>query len=39
MTPKQQKFCDEHIKTGNATQSAVSAVIAKRRLTVSEQRT
>ncbi|PFG85344.1 terminase small subunit [Lactococcus lactis] len=25
MTPKQQKFCDEYIKTGNATQSAVSA--------------
>ncbi|BAV02704.1 terminase small subunit [Lactococcus petauri] len=25
MTPKQRKFCDEYIKTGNATQSAVSA--------------
>jgi len=25
MTPKQQKFCDEYIKTGNATQSAINA--------------
>ncbi|MET8495762.1 terminase small subunit, partial [Streptomyces cellulosae] len=25
MTPKQRKFCDEYIKTGNATQSAINA--------------
>lgn len=25
MTPKQHKFCDEYIKTGNATQSAINA--------------
>ena len=25
MTPKQQKFCDEYIKTGNATQAAIFA--------------
>lgn len=25
MTPKQQKFCDEYIKTGNATQLAINA--------------
>lgn len=30
MTPKQRKFCDEYIKTGNATQSAVSAGYSKK---------
>lgn len=30
MTPKQQKFCDEYIKTGNATQSAINAGYSKK---------
>lgn len=30
MTVKQQKFADEYIKTGNATQSAIKAGYAKR---------
>lgn len=30
MTPKQQKFCDEYIKTGNATQSAIKAGYSKK---------
>ena len=30
MTPKQQKFCDEYIKTGNATQSAIFAGYSKK---------
>lgn len=30
MTPKQHKFCDEYIKTGNATQSAINAGYSKK---------
>ena len=30
MTPKQRKFCDEYIKTGNATQSAINAGYSKK---------
>ncbi|WP_415859743.1 terminase small subunit [Lactococcus laudensis] len=30
MTPKQQKFCDEYIKTGNATQAAINAGYSKK---------
>ena len=30
MPPKQQKFCDEYIKTGNATQSAINAGYSKK---------
>ena len=30
MTPKQQKFCDEYIKTGNATQAAIFAGYSKK---------
>ncbi len=30
MTPKQRKFCDEYIKTGNATQAAIKAGYSKK---------
>jgi len=30
LTPKQKKFADEYIKTGNATQSAIEAGYSKR---------
>lgn len=30
MTPKQRNFCDEYIKTGNATQSAINAGYSKK---------